>query len=368
MQARTARFDRAVIEGGAAKVKGRVIRGGLTVIDDLPIVSASVTVDATAAQRRTCQVIATDTDGTLSPTVSADPLSPYGSELVLSCGFEWPVGAPELLAQGVFRITSADPDGMGEIRLTGVDRSTVVQEARHEVPYVIPAGTNAGTAIDNLVAAKLPGVVLATSAVGTTLPLTVFEEGDKSGDPWRNVADLAAAIGHEAFFGVNGEFVRRPVPNPTTDPLVWAYAPGADALVIGSRNPLETANAKNVAIVIGEGTGVPVPVRGVAQVTDPSSPLFPASFGRRPVFLTTPLVTTQAQADAAALALLQRRAGGSERLTFSAAPHPAHDAGDVVLVTNEGLGITVAVVLVSFTLDLSLTSAVSYTTQARRSA
>jgi hypothetical protein len=332
-----------------------------------------VHIDGDAAVRRSLSASLGDEDGTLAPRLATDYLSPYGNELVVRSGYVYPDGDVEVAPVGVFRIEESGGDSAGLVEIEGFDRSIVVSLATFEVPYVIAAGTNLGDAVHDLVDSRYPGLTYVLSPTSKTVPLTVFEESLGETDPWQEAQRLAASGSMELFFDAEGRVVMRPVPDPTTDPSVWNFSPGPDNIFIGGRNRLNARLARNVAIVTGEGTGVDTPVRGVAEITDAASPIFPGTFGRRPVRLTTPLigndpVTAQAEADAAAQALLQRRAGGSEQLTFSAVPNPAHEAGDVVRVDSDALGLDVFVVLSSWDLDVGLKQASTYTTQARRTA
>lgn len=372
---RSSAFDAAVRFGGTVSYRVDVQRVNLvtgeqtTVVADVKLANAaSVHVDTSAASRRSLRCMIADPLGDLAPVVASDPLAPYGNELVVTSGFSWPDGSFERVPVGVFRIVDSEAAGNGQVSLTCLDRSVVIAENRFEVPYAIPAGTNLVGAIQALLTSRYPGITFSVTSTARTVPLTVFQEGSHSGDPWRNAADLAAADGYEVFFDAAGVVVIRPVPDPTATAPVWTYAPGPDSLLIGSTSAMNAEGAANIAVVTGEGSGVGVPIRARVAITDPTSPLNPTTFGPRPVFLASPLITTQAQADDAAAALLQRHAGGSERLRFRAAPHPAHEGGDVVRVVNADLGLDVNVVLASFDLPVTLSAEVEYVTSARRSA
>ena len=381
MEGRSTRFDVAVVEGGPAFFTVDVQRAGIILAENLPFLpDAKVTIDGAAAIRRTFAGTVIDEDGTLTPRSSGDALSPYGAELVVRVGFRFVDGSVETLPVGVFRITEAEATGQGRVRIKAKDRAVVVQEARFETPYVIAGGTRivapaVGTprptgALPDLIDSRYPGLTYeADTSITTTIPLTVFEEGDRSGDPWKNAQQIAASAGLEVFFSPRGEVVIRKVPDPSKDPAVWTYgAREEEEIKLGATNRLTADGVKNVAIVSGESSQGVAPVRAVVEVTDPTSPLYPPAFGRRPIFYVSSLVTSMEQAVLAAQALLIRKAGGSEQLTIDAAPHPAHEAGDVVLCIDANLaGGQAFAVLDSWTLPLSLRDSVTYQTLARRS-
>lgn len=373
MNQRTARFDLAVrgLTGAVVTSLVDVTRSGLVVAADLPIEEGAVVqVNADSPSRRSVALTVVDSDGTLTPRVGADSLAPFGNELVLSTGFRFTDTTVERLPVGIFRVTDAE-SSEGQVQLVGSDRSIVVREAKFESPYVITSGTEVSAAIQALISSRYPGLTYVAVTTGYFLPLTVFEEGERNGDPWSNAQTLAAAAGLEVFFDVLGRVVIQPVPNPTAESVVWTYEPAEDSILIDGSvaNRLSSGQTKNVAVVSAEGTGVGTPIRASAEITDPTNPIFPGgAFGRRPDFSVTSLATTAEQVQAAADARLLEVAGGGELTGFAAVGHPAHEAGDVVAVVSSlvNTGSTLAV-LSAFNLPLDLRSQVGYTTRGRRS-
>lgn len=372
MHSRSAAFDAAVSAGGRPVCvvdlnRVDVATGAVTAVAlDVAVLGPSISIDGSAAVRRSFKATAIDSDGSLIPLLPTDDLAPYGVEAAVRSGFLLDDGSTELIPVGVFRLGRTEASSSGAIPLTGKDRSVVVDAAGFEMPYTIAAGTNVATAVHDLVDAAYPGLTYSLAVTAETVGLTVYQEA--STGRWTAAQALAASAGLEVFFDAAGAVVLRPVPDPTTDSIVWEYAPGSANLLIDSSYVLDSDSARNVAIVLGEASGDAAPIRGTAEITDPASPLYPGRIGRRPVRLVTQLVTTQAQADDAAIALLQREAGGSEQAAFRAAPHPAHEAGDVVRLADEELGLDVTCVLAAWTLDPSLLTEIGFTTSARRSA
>lgn len=77
--------------------------------------------------------------------------------------------------------------------------------------------------------------------------------------------------------------------------------------------------------------------RGVAYDEHPTSPTRwgdpdAGAFGKVPLFIDNPAVTSVAQAQSVGRAELARRAGISRTMQLQAVPNPALEAGDVVLV------------------------------------
>ena len=100
--------------------------------------------------------------------------------------------------------------------------------------------------------------------------------------------EMAEAGGDQVLFVPNGpvpKAVLRPIPVATTTP-VWEFKPGPGSTLIDMRPRQDASEAYNVYVVTGESadlaaTGVG-PVRGSAEITDTTSPINPATFGRAP--------------------------------------------------------------------------------------
>lgn len=378
MLSRSERFDDAIrnLNNVPASVvfAGQVTIGfgafGVNVIvQDVPILSGAIQVDASAERRRTlssCQI--PDITGTWSTLDQANPFSPYGPEFRPFVGFDYGDGSdPEILPLGVFRIEDISASDMGEITVSGYDRSLVVAAAQFETPWVILAGTTPEDAIVSIVERAFPGIETDIVYSGFTLPLTVLREGSNP-DPWKHCLDLAReTAGAECFFGPTGTLVIRPIPDATLNPPVEIYRPGADSILLGALDRLSARDVHNVVVVVGEGPDNTTPIWATAEVTDAQSPIFPNlfGFGRRPAFIKAQ-VTTTLQAQVVAAAYIREQAGAAERTSFTAVPHPAHEGGDVVRIKVEDMGLDVLAVLEQFTLDMTLRTPTSYQTKGRR--
>lgn len=384
MQPRSAAFDLAVTAGGNVVQSVNVQRiqpGGspVTLLTGLqPMPGSVIQIDRRAPIRRTIKLVLGATSGSLVPKLATDPLAPYGNELVVRMGFRYASGVTETVPVGVFRIEDVSSDTDGKITISGRDRGSVIEQAKFELPYVLPVSTNLGTALRALVASRFPGTLsyaFSPTTVLTPATAIVYLEGDTSGNPWQNAIDLATAAGFELFFDAAGAIVFQPIPNPVATSAVWTYSPGPAALMLSAQDDLTSKDVFNVIVIAGEGgpLGVPGgavnPIRSTTEVTDASSPIFPSgAFGRRPFFVNDPTIITQAQADAVAASLLLRYAGSGEVIGFTAAPHPALEGGDVARLTEPTtLGLDTYVVLDSWDLDLGLQKEQSFATTGRRS-
>lgn len=338
MLAHSQAFADAVIFGGDPIHRVTILRGGDTIRTGLQFLpGATILLDETAASRRVLSnAFIADPDGTLAAHPWS-PVAPYGSEVFVEIGFDLPGVGPKYVPAGVFRLQrTPQSSDTSAVDVSGPDRSAVIAASRNEEPYVIAPNTTVGDAIGAYLHAKYPALPLefADEAYDVTIgrsPL-VYLEGDLNGDPWQNSAALAAGAGLELYMTPDGAARLRVVPDVTDGVVAWEYLPGPRQLAIDGTNTPDTTGVYNVAVVTTQGTGVDVPLRAVREIVDPASPVFPDpnGFGRRPIFMTVGFAYSQDQVDAAADALLRRKSGAAEGVTFSAVPHPAHEPGDIV--------------------------------------
>jgi hypothetical protein len=104
------------------------------------------------------------------------------------------------------------------------------------------------------------------------------------------------------------------------------------------------------AVVFTGENGTSTPVRGYAEDTDPNSLTYAARVGVRPYFDSSPLITTQPQADLAARTTLQRILGVSDTIVVPIMPNYALESGDVIHVTDPQQNIDLNLIADAFNL------------------
>lgn len=363
MYARSPEFDAAIRKGHVVVASADVLLNGSVIAPDLPIGGGSVQVDGSAAVRRRCSLTVIDAKGTLTGTPTAT-VSPYGREIRTYRGLRLPNGAVEKLCTGTFRISSVatadSSSGDRSVKVEGFDRSRSVARARFETPYVIAAGTNYATAIQNLLSSRMPTLAFRFAATAATTPLLVFDQG---ADPWKSAQTMASSIGCLLYFDPLGVCVMVSVTDSAT--VVWDYSEGAAATVIGIDDTFDDEPGYNGVVVDGEATAT-TPVHAVVYDNDPASPTYYLGpYGRVPMFYRSQFITAADQAYAAAAGMLVQQRGGTEALRFTAIPHPAHEIGDLVRVASSTLGIDSNYYIDSFTIPHDLAQ-MNVTTRKRR--
>lgn len=334
---------------------------------DLDVVAGRVDLDTTRAAWRTCSVDLVDRTGLITPRTAEDYLTPYGHEIVLRRGIVY--GSSRFVVPlGVFLISDVDvsegDDGVS-IQLTGVDRSARISRNKWTQPVTSPAGTPVVAAIEAGLVSRWGDVTLDLIDTGDTTPLIVYEAGDSS-DPWRDAQALAESVGTVLYFDADGVVRQRVPPDPTGQAAVASYARGEASVLLTTGRRISSEDTYNGVVVTGESSSGSVVFSGEAWDDNPASPTYRLGpFGQVPYFVTSPLVTSTTQAQAAAVGLLQRFLGRAEAVEWESIVDPALDGLDVIEVTNDVVGVDATYVVEALTYPLTPEEAMTGRVQSR---
>lgn len=146
------------------------------------------------------------------------------------------------------------------------------------------------------------------------------------------IIDLQTAAGGYATFDANGDFLFTDQPS-TGDEPVWSVDAGDNGVLVSDEEALDRTGLYNGVIVTGQASVEQPPLRATVVDDDDASPTrWGGPYGYVCRIEQTSSVSTVAQAEVAATALLNARLGLSRSLTLTAAPNPALEPGDVVTV------------------------------------
>lgn len=308
------------------------------VLQELQVTGGSVEQDTTADVRTRVEGL-TVLDEDLVPVTAADALAPYGNQLQVARGVEYPDGTQELVSLGYFRLDETDADDNGvdlSLEITGEDRSAIVSDAKFEDAYQVDNGTLFTDAILDLVQYAIPDVQTNFSATSITTPLLVASQGD---DRWVFAQGLAEAIGAELFFDGDGILVLRPVPSPA-DVATKYLVEGEGGVLVQVGKNWSRVDSKNKWIVAGENSdNISTMPTGYAVDDNPNSPTYYGGpFGKVPEFVSSEFVTTDTQAQDMAEGLKAKNLGTTQTSTFTAYVDPTTAAADVVRISRARLG------------------------------
>lgn len=287
----------------------------------------------------------------LSATIKAYIDSPECDVFRTEIRAEYGIIKPDLdivwVPVGVFVVTEATEVGEGKVDIKGEDRWRRVANARFLSPAVT-SGNTAQKILDLIRDADARITATDYTLSGATHRSSVWER-----DRDKAIMDLSRSIGAKAFFSADGTAVLRNEPSLTDDKVVWEVGEGEGGALIESRRGRSQARTYNAVVAEGERPDGTVAVRAVASITSSNSPLLFGGLGlsQKPRFYRSTLMTTTAQAQSAASALLRRVSGVNATLELDSFAHPGLDADDIILVEVSS-GVWEKHVVESFTLPL----------------
>lgn len=329
----------------AAKESSAVVSFAEVVVDgqveqNLGIVQGSVMLDTTATVYRTLQNMQIyDPTGSLTPQGATDLLGPAGGMLRTYRGFQYTDGTVEVAPTGLFTVSvneiTDDPVKGVTMSITGYDLSRKVRRDGFLSPIQLAGGATPVEAILEIAANAAPWLTEAQMNLALdgmlsegVLPPLIYPLNTS---PWTAMQEVATAGGGIIFFDAAGWLTMVPMPDPATAPIVDYYVEGQGNEMVRLMRRMDDQYVVNTWIVSG-GSSMGPPLYAVAQDTDPNSPTNVDTYGVVSKVESSTLVTTQAQAQAMADALLLGSTGLVEYIQWDAAVNGALEGYDVVYI------------------------------------
>jgi len=299
----------------------------------LTILAGDVYMDATAEIRATLVLEVAD-DGKW-PYRAADPLAPYGHEIMIRRGIAYGGGRTEWVSLGYYRIDTIEQTGRpgSPIRISGSDRMANIVDGRLPAPIQFAATDTYGTVVTRLVTEVYPGAVIEwdDTTNGRLLGRALVAEEDRYGF----LHDLVTAAGKVWSWDHRGHLVIETAPDPAVP--VWDVDHGAGGVLVDLARTLTREGVYNGVVAVGEAGDTERPVRGMAVDSSPSSPTrWGGPFGKVPRFYSSPFLTDDGQARDAAAAILRRGLGLPYTVDLRAVPNPALVPYDPIHVRYPG--------------------------------
>lgn len=297
----------------------------------IPIIDGSVSLDGTADVRASLDLV---TDGTrMWPTAADDLLTPYGNEIFVERGVQYSAGTTEWCSLGYFRIETQGQDEPpdGPIRIGAKDRMHGIIRARLLAPVQFASTVTYGTVMTQLVTEVYPSATIQwdDSTNTETLDRALICEEDR----FEFLDDLVRSRGKIWYWDHRGILVIKDPPDPSAP--VWDVFSGAGGVLVSSSRELTNEGVHNAVVASGEATDSAAPVRGVAIDDNPDSPTyFSGNFGPVPRFYSSPFLTTDVEALAAATAILRNELGLPYNVDFTAIVNPALEPYDPIRIRN----------------------------------
>lgn len=306
----------------------------------LPVEDGNVTVDVTAAIRRTLNL-------NLPPLQSIyDVLAVPGGEITVTQGIRYIDGTTETVPLGVFCVDQQRmtyrPDGT--FTLTAPDRWLHVQRNAFGLNRVSVPSNAGWTEIKRLVEAAWPnagfpfpgwatitGVTNPDQSATTKVGAQLWDDGSRE----TAIQNIATANSVDVRFDAQGFAVLQPIPVLTSSSTVaWTVDAAGNGVFEDGDRQRDLTLTRNAVIVSSSAADVvmtPVEVKDVhTPSSDPLSTLGP--LGYVPFNFDSPLIRNTTQATAAGKTILQKQLGVQMQLSLTAAPNPALDGYDVISV------------------------------------
>lgn len=300
---------------------------------EVAVLDGDVQLDATAAVRST---VSLTVDGTGAfPTAASDPLAPYGNEVFVRRGIAFGGGSVEWVSLGYFRIKSVEQDDApdGPIRLAGQDRMGGIVAARLIAPVQFASTDTYGDVMDQLVTEVYPTATIEWDDATDTDPLgrSLIAEEDRHAF----LADLVTGLGKIWYWDHRGVLVIKDLPDPGAS--VWDVDSGARGVLVDMGREISDEGVYNAVVVTGEALDTTAPPSAVAYDNNPDSPTYwNGDFGKVPKFYVSSFITTDAQAQTTANAMLRENLGVPYNVNFQVVPNPALEPWDPIVIRLRG--------------------------------
>lgn len=353
---------RSAIRASHTSISKAEVWAGDSKILDLDIDSGSVKVDSQSSQRRTCTAsLIVPVGSSLVPSTASDPLEPFGNEVRLYKGVQYPDLSTEYLPVGVFGLTRSkvrDGDNGVLIDLEGVDRSAKISNNKWTQPYTVAAGLLT-SALSALILDRYPDAIINFPTLADLVAQQVLGLSGNT-DPWADAVKIANLAGYDLFFDQIGQVALQALPSIDGLTVDVSYLEGDSNVVTEVEADTDTFQTYNGVIYVGQGSNIATPLRVEVWDNDPASPTYRyGNFGQRPQTIIQSLIYDSAQALRAATALLSQYLGATQAVSWSQVPNPALDALDVVFIQSSGTKVNRVTVIDSIDLPLEATGAMT---------
>jgi len=339
-------FAAAVCSSHRIVVRADVWYGGRLAISDVPVTAGTVTIDDDADIRATGNVTIADATGAWVPVIGqeATRITPWGSELNIRYGVVLPNGVTEYVSLGWFRVQTVKSDeswrigpaggwmsGGAKLELELVDRMAVIDDARFLTLEQPAAGAKCLTEIRRLCSGLVPQAKWPI-ITDPSVPSDITYDDNRMAA----IKTLAGAAGVKVFMDRDGYLnIRQLAAVGSTGDITFTGASDGALLSIGEEYNRD--GIYNAVVARGSTDTDQAPVQGIAYDTDPTSPTrWNGPYRRVPAFYASPLITTTAQANAAATSRLATYLKARQQdIRIEVVPNPALDPGltTVTIVT-----------------------------------
>jgi len=301
------------------------------------VVGGTVSMDASRAIRRTCDVELANPDGVWTPAGPGSLLF-FNALVRLDRGIYLDAETVEWITLGHFlvgRPIATAAGGETKLAIQGEDRAKLLVRSRFTAPTTYAAGTRLGALIQT--EAQIAGMGTTRYRLddgGRTLTRDrVFDEDISRIDA---LSDLATDYGLQLFADAEGYLALAEPPDPETAALAWTFERGDAAIHTAVGREWTDDRLYNHVVATGESADPAFPpVRAEAMDTNPASPAYVnGPLGDRVYRYTSAMITSASQAADVAAKLLADVALVTEQIDIPSVANPALEPGDAIAIVD----------------------------------
>lgn len=308
-----------------------IYNGSVLVHPNVPIVDGEVSCDRGSKVRWNGSLVMGVDQSQKYPLLSKDQ-----SRVKVYRGIS-SIGSVEVLQLGEYRVEEIDRSGKGTMGLTLTGLESYIADARFLRPIAPYSGLSTVEAIKQLASAGIPGNAPDKFKARNTKDKLVTDRAPWVRDRIDVIAKLAESINSEFFVDNTGTPSLVNIPDLAKTVPVFMINQGSGGVLV-SQNVKDTRDKVYNAVSVAGNNGE---VWAIATDDNPLSPTyFNGPYGQKPKFYTSQYLYTIDQCQTLANRLLAESLASSDSISFTAAPIPFLEAGDVVYVQLENGTVT----------------------------
>lgn len=303
-----------------------ILRGGVVIENDVPLVAGSVITDRGSNARYSA-----DVEMALYPWETL-PIDAYGTRIRVRTGYS-SIGRKETVQLGEYRVDDygRTDDGTVAIALKGLENYAI--DARFERPRTPPYRASTVGTITDLITEVVPHAEVEA--------LCTYDRRVTARAPWEKerwddaVVPLGESIYTEVYADHRGVFVIADSPSLVDTAPVFLIDAGDTGVLVKQQTKSSRDRVYNAVSVSTSSTadGDTPALWYVARDDDPASPTyFYGEFGQVTKFYSSQYFTTQAQLQTTGERMLAEALAANKTLTVEALPLPFVVAGDVAAI------------------------------------
>lgn len=325
-----------------AHTLGLTVSSSIDIFYDGTLIAASIPLADGNLTDNDTQDVTRDTNLTVPRHVSLDdgitltdllprdelaPLECYGQQAAIQYDVVLPSGRTESFTLGLARLQTWDEDENGGIALNAAGLLIEAQEDRLLRPIQVPRSTPFTTAIERIIGDIIP-VNFDTNLPARNTGAFSFEEDRLDG-----LNKLLDAWPARAYVDDQGVLQVTVPYDDANDPIVRTVRDGENGTLVDAPRGNSREGRYNGVVATGEGPDDMAPVLGAAYLTE--GPMrWGGPFGNVPYGMASPLLTTNAQASAAAATRLQNLQRANRPRSLTMVPDARLQTGDVIAIES----------------------------------